>query len=266
MLQPDSEQITEWAHRQIADYDAKRPGTMFGEGFELDVEQAYRLQGEVAQLRCDRGEQIIGYKVGCTSPVIRSQLGIDHSISGRLFDSERHHSGVILSQNNFANLAIEGELAVELSREPIAEDFAVNRTPPCVTRIFPVIELHNHVIRSRKPSARELIANNAIHAGFCEGDGVVCNGDNDEEDVDSLALRIFIDDAPVEECSGSQLIQTIRDSLQWLSRQRESCGERLIPGQIVLTGSLPPLIPISKACMVRVEAERFGAVEAGFED
>ena len=51
-------QIQRWASRQLADYDARQPGTMFAEGVVLDVAQGYELQSAVAQLRCDRGERI----------------------------------------------------------------------------------------------------------------------------------------------------------------------------------------------------------------
>ena len=111
-------QVQYWASRQLADYDTSQPGTMFAEGVVLDVAQGYELQSAVAQLRCDRGERIVGYKVGCTSPAIQAQLGIDHCVSGRLYDSQQHSSSAVLSRKGFANLAIEGELAVELSREP----------------------------------------------------------------------------------------------------------------------------------------------------
>jgi 2-keto-4-pentenoate hydratase len=63
--------IAEWASRQLADYDAHNPGSMFAEGVVLNVVQGYELQSAVAQLRQRRGERIIGYKVGCTSPTIR---------------------------------------------------------------------------------------------------------------------------------------------------------------------------------------------------
>ena len=44
----------------------------------------------------------------------------------------------MLSRKGFANLAIEGELAVELSREPAGEDFSEAEIPACVARVFPV--------------------------------------------------------------------------------------------------------------------------------
>jgi 2-keto-4-pentenoate hydratase len=230
----------------------------------LDVARGYELQSAVAQLRCDRGERIVGYKVGCTSPKIRAQLGIDHCVIGRLYDSEQHSSGAVLSRNGFANLAIEGELAVELSHEPKEEAFSGFEIPACVARVFPVIELHNHVMRGEQPSAGELIANNAIHAGFIVGDGISPNDVCDERSIESSALSIFADDRLLDECAGTALIQTINSSLKWLTEVVRDRGERLGAGQIVLTGSIPSLVPIVEDCSIRVDAPPFGGVEVKF--
>jgi 2-keto-4-pentenoate hydratase len=248
--------IGRWAIRQLADYDARHPGSLFAEGVELNVAEAYKLQSAVAELRCRRGERMIGYKVGCTSPKIRAQLGINHYVTGRLYDSERYPSGATLSRKNYANLAIEGELAVELSREPAEQDFAGDGIPTCVGRVFPVIELHNHVRRGERPSAGELIANNALHAGFVAGGGV---GPKDALGEPSLA--IFADARLLEECAGPSLIQSIRLSLQWLKGIVRERGSRLSAGQTVLTGSIPSLIPVGEDCRIRVDAAPFGGVE-----
>ena len=98
--------IRRWATRQLADYDARQPGTLFAEGVVLDIEEGYAVQSAVAELRRQRGERMIGYKVGCTSPTIRAQLGIDLCVTGRLYDSEHYPSGSVLSRKSFANLAI----------------------------------------------------------------------------------------------------------------------------------------------------------------
>ena len=164
-------EVGELAARQLKDYDSHQPGMLFAEGCVLDVSQGYELQNAVAKLRFQRGERMIGYKVGCTSSAIQEQLKITHRVRGFLFDTEQHESGVVLSHQSFANLAIEGELAIELSREPREEDFTGHSLPACISRVFPVIELHNHVMRGQQASAGELIANNAIHAGFVSGGG-----------------------------------------------------------------------------------------------
>ncbi len=256
--------IRQLASRQLAGYDAHQPGTVFAEGVVLDVAGGYEFQSPLAQLRCDRGERTIGYKAGCTSPAIRAQLGIDHCVSGRLYDSEQHPSGTVLSRKGFANLAIEGGLALELSREPNEKEFSEVEIPACVARVFPVIELHNHVMRGEQPSAGELIANNAIHAGFVAGAGVSPDCFCGERSLDSSALSIFADDRLLDECAGPALIQTIDSSLKWLIEVVRDRGERLSAGQIILTGSIPSLIPIAENCGVRVDAPPFGSVEVKF--
>jgi 2-keto-4-pentenoate hydratase len=254
-----SPQLRKWAARQLADYDARTPGTLFGEGLVLDVDQGYEVQSAVGKFRCARGEQIVGYKVGCTSPKIRSQLGIDHCVTGRLFDTERHSSGAELSRQSFASLAIEGELAVELTREPTESDFDGAEIPDCIARVFPVIELHHLVLRGEQPSAGELIAHNAINGGYVEGCGV-----SPDEVSGDASLAIFDDDGLLEECKGAALIQTIHSSLKWLMETVEKRGDRLYAGQVVLTGSIPSLIPISHDCHIRVDAPPFGSVNATF--
>jgi len=248
--------IPHLAPRQLADYDAHNPGSVFAEGVVLDVAQGYELQAAVAELRCRRGERIIGYKVGCTSPKIRAQLGIDHCVTGRLYDSEQHASGAVVSRAEYANLAIEGELAVELSREPTESDFTGVGIPACVARVFPVIELHNHVLRGAEPSAGELIAHNAIHAGFVAGRGVTPKDARGEP-----SLAIYDADRLLDECEGPTLIQTIGSSLKWLMEIVQERGDKLSAGQIILTGSIPSLIPIGEDCRIRVHAPPFGDVE-----
>jgi len=258
-LEPDCPEMQQWAVRQLADYDAGRPGSIFADGLVLDVPQAYQLQTAVADLRRGRGERIIGYKVGCTSVKIRAQIGVDHCVTGRLYDSEQHASGAVLSRSNYANLAIEGELAVALLRQPTEDDFLDSGIPACVARVFPVVELHHHVMRGKRPSASELIAHNAIHAGFVAGDGVR-PGDACEDP----SLAILADGRLLEECAGFELIQTIHSSLKWLMEILQDRGEQLSGGQTILTGSIPILIPLHEDCCVRIDAPPFGSVEVQF--
>ncbi len=77
------------ARRQLADYDARRPGRLFADSAAaLAVEEAYALQLAMAQLRRERGERVVGYKIGCVSPAVRRQLGGEHPVFGHIFESE----------------------------------------------------------------------------------------------------------------------------------------------------------------------------------
>ena len=131
----------------------------------------------------------------------------------------------------------------------------------CVARVIPVIELHNFVMRGERLSAEELIANNAIHAGFVAGEGITA------DDVRGKpSLSIFVDGRVIEQCEGPALLQTIRSSLQWLTGIVRDRGHKLGAGQIILTGSIPSLIPIDKDCRLHVDAPPFGSVEVNITD
>jgi 2-keto-4-pentenoate hydratase len=150
-------------------------------------------------------------------------------------------------------------MAVELSRQPTVDDFLGFEIPACVARVFPVIELHNHVMRGEQSSAGELIANNALHAGVVAGGGVSA-----EEASGEPSLAIFANDCLLDKCEGASLIRTIHSSLQWLMERVRARGDKLSAGQIILTGSIPSLIPIGENCCIRVETKPFGSVEVEF--
>src|SRR5215831_4919908 len=101
----------------LGDMDALRPGHSFVPPRTMPTREAYHLQEEVVRLRERRGERVIGYKIGCVSPVIQAQLGADRPIFGRVFDTGCFPPGSRLSHARSADLAIEGELAIRLARD-----------------------------------------------------------------------------------------------------------------------------------------------------
>ena len=238
------------AARQLADYRAGTPGTFFGEEDHphLTLEDAYAVQAEVASLRAADGEPVAGYKVGCTGPSVREQFGMDGPVHGFVYETELYPSGTELSYASYANLAIEGELAVRLGDD--AE----------IMRVFPVIELHNYVFRSEPRNLQELIANNGVHAGVVlpATEGAQWHG----EEPLSGALRVEIDGRTVEEGSMSGVPGGPAGSVEWLRRNLAAYGLTLRPRQLVLTGTPLGLYPVRPGDSVRVTAEGLGSVEA----
>ena len=247
--------LTQLAQRQLADYDRGRPGTAFADGLQLSVADAYRVQSLVGELREARGERRIGYKVGCTSPVIRRRLGIDHPVFGRLYENECWRSGARLPPRRLSKLAIEGELAVRLARDLPPFDTSAATVSATIDSVFPVIELHDFVFNRGDPSPDELIANNAMHVGF-----VYSTNPSPSLGDDPATLRIDIDDVRAATVSGEELTRTVVDSLAWLARELSPLGDGLQAGQTVLCGSIADLIPVAAECRISVTTDRFGSV------
>jgi 2-keto-4-pentenoate hydratase len=86
-------------------------------GFTLDLRQAYELHGAVSALRVAGGDRVIGYKVGCIGAGTAAQFGMIGPIRGYLYESEARRNGERLSAAAFAELAIEGEMALRIGED-----------------------------------------------------------------------------------------------------------------------------------------------------
>ena len=53
----------------------------------LGIDDAYAIQQAGTQLRVERGERVVGWKLGYTSLAMRSQMGIDQPNLGPLTDA-----------------------------------------------------------------------------------------------------------------------------------------------------------------------------------
>jgi 2-keto-4-pentenoate hydratase len=245
-----TEELHRLAMQQLANYDAGTPNQIFARPLDLTMAEAYELQHDVVRLREQRGERVIGYKIGCTSKAIQEQLRIAEPIFGRIFDTGCFASGSRLAHANYANLAIEGELALRLGRD--LPDSAAPDTEylQAIDSIFPIIELHHHVLRSSSPCPQELIASNGMHAGFVRAEQP-CS-----PSVDHLSIRI--NDEEVAATQNPWTMHGPIDSLRWLSQRLKQCGMRLVRGQVILTGSPLRLFPVPPGSRIVVQARPTG--------
>lgn len=240
--------INELAARQLQDYRRRTPGTYFAEDHPpLELEEAYRVQVEVARLRALSGESIAGYKIGCVGPKIHQQFGMSGPISGFLYDTELHYSGSTFSCSLFADLAIEGEMAVRVGVEG------------AIAVAFPVIELHNYVLRGKMNTLQELIANNGLNAGVVlpQVEGSARRSPSDMfEKLEVLINETLVDSGPLWSMPGGP-----REAINWLEDHLLQLGLSLRPGQLVLTGTPLALHRLKPGDRVRIVAGRFGAIE-----
>ena len=242
--------LAELAQRQLDDYDRHRPGLLFAEdgAATLTLAEAYELQLRVAALRQARGETLAGFKIGCVSETVRKQLGLAHPVFGHVFSTELHSSGCVLDPARYDGLAIEGEFAVRLGEEQR------------IVSVFPVIELHNYVFRGAAQTARELVGNNAIHAG------VVLPGEEpalaDLESLRGEPLVVCINGEERGTADGSALPETILANLRSVREHLDEFGIHLRPGQIVLTGSPLPLYRVQAGDRIDVRCPRLPPVSA----
>jgi 2-keto-4-pentenoate hydratase len=236
------------AERQWRDYRAHQPGTCFADaGFALDLSDAYALQDAVAALRVSAGDRLAGYKVGCTGSGTVQQFGMEGPIRGCLFASEVRQHGCTLAGNEFANLAIEGEMAVRIGAEGT------------IAAVFPVIELHHFVFRGGRKTLPELVANNGLNGGVVlPGEDWLQSRDYAERPGE---LGVWINDRLIAFGALWPMHGGVRASLGWLRAHLAEQDRALLPGQIILTGTPLGLYPVRAGDRVDVRVDGKVGVE-----
>lgn len=254
----DESTLNRTAERMLADYDAATPGTLFGEGFRVDVRDAWRIQTAVAALREARGETVAGYKVGAVAPVNQQMMGLPHPAWGRLWASEVHPGGAVLRKADYSNIAIEAEFGVILAHD-LTPGMSIEQIAAAVASLHPVLELHNLTMRGPRPHGPELIANNAINCGVVVGAAVT-----DIRATRQTDLKLVYDGGVVDEWNDLDWPDGLLAAVDWLAGALHENGLGLKAGDLILTGAWGPPIPVNEHSKVEATSSAFGDVSATF--
>ena len=157
-------ELEKFANKILEDYDNKNPSAIFKDKIKINNEDALTIQSNVARLRENRGEEIIGYKIGCVSKDTQKKMGFSHPACGYLWKSELYASGVKLIKKDYTNPAMEAEFGIILNRDIKPELASFDYILESIEGIYPLIEIHNLIFYGNEPYGAELLSNNDIHA------------------------------------------------------------------------------------------------------
>ena len=260
MTELTKNQLNNYSRQILDDYDSKTPGTIFKEKVRISVEDAWYIQSTVAGLREERGEKVIGYKIGCISKETQLKMGFTKPAWGRLWKHELYSDGIILEKSNYSNPAMEAEFGIILKRDLIPELVNLDYILDSIETIHPIIEIHNLVFNGNPPFGAELLANNAIHAGVVIGKPTKGNINSRVTD-----LKLIFDNEIIDTWSDKRWPYDMLSEVQWLVTEQEKIGSVLKKGDLILTGAYGLPIPINDKKLIEVTSSLFGNVSAIFK-
>ncbi len=228
---------------------------------QLTVEEAYAVQDRVIAARCAVGESPVGWKVGCTSRAVQRQFGLDAPVSARLMAPFLYDSGVRLAVGDFHGCAIEPEFAFRIGSDVDPARLTDDDLLAAIESVTAGIELHHYTFVHGAPTAQELIASNAIHAGVVLGsDPRPVMADLALEGVGAWVDGVLVESAMAAEILGSGPLA----SLRWLARHLDARGLRIRAGELVIPGSAVGLVRVAAGSRVDARFTRLGRCEAVF--
>ena len=259
MIKLNQKEINAYANTILNDYDSNNPSSIFKTKIKLSNNEALLIQSKISKLRTDRGEEVMGYKIGCVSKDTQKKMGFTQPAWGTLWKSELYKSGVELNKKDYSNPAMEAEFGVKLNRDIdpklVSFDYILNS----IDSIYPLIEIHNLVFNGEEPYGAELLANNALHAG------VILGPKNEfSKDQKITDLKLIYDNKTIDTWTDKKWPFDMLSEVEWLVKEQAKINVILKKNDLILTGAYGFPVPIDNKTLIKVTSSEFGNVEAKF--
>ncbi|MFJ9369529.1 2-keto-4-pentenoate hydratase [Nocardia sp. NPDC101769] len=232
-----------------------------------DVTLAYAVQRLGIDERVAAGAQIVGRKIGLTSPAVQRQLGVDQPDFGVLFGDMDVTETAAAQRPRLLQPKVEAELAFVLNADLDDDLLDVTSVRGAVDYAVAALEIVDSRIAGWDISFADTVADNASSGWFVLGSERLSLTEFEPREI---AMNMAINGEIVSTGTGSACLGDPLEALAWLARTARDFGEPLRAGEIVLSGALGPMAPLRPGARVRSElfsgARTLGIVEFALEE
>jgi 2-oxo-3-hexenedioate decarboxylase len=150
--------------------DGRRDGGPITEHWpELDLDTAYAVQDETLRRRLDRGEKLIGVKLGLTSRAKQRRMGIDVPLTAWLTDAMLLPAGEPVPQSTLIHPRIEPEIVFVMGERLSGPGVSAARALAAVRSVHGGAEVIDSRYRDFTFTLPDVIADNASSGAFVTG-------------------------------------------------------------------------------------------------
>lgn len=204
---------------------------------------AYRIQTRWSELRAERGERVLGHKIGLTSQAMRDQIGVDEPDYGRLWESRSYLARggrASIPADVFLQPRIEGELAFLIGKPLDCTDCTAEEALVATDAVAVAAEVIDSRITDWEIKLVDTIADNASFGAFTLGpwDPVL-----PDADLRTIGMLVQHNGVTAVEAVGNAVLGHPARAVAWLAGALNRLGVSLLPGDIVLSGALGRSLP-----------------------
>ena len=208
----------------------------------IDIDDAYKVSLRLLERRQKDGEKIVGKKIGVTSKPVQDMLGVHQPDFGFLLDTMHVPDGarVSLAKHKLIQPRAEGEIAFVLKKDLRGPGVTEAQVLAATAYVTPCFEIVDSRIRDWQIRIQDTVADNASCGVFVLGAAQV---DPATLDLAAVKMEIRKNGALVASGLGSAVQGHPATAVAWLAN---TLGKYDIPfraGEIILSGSLAPLLP-----------------------
>ncbi|MCG8370982.1 MAG: fumarylacetoacetate hydrolase family protein [Proteobacteria bacterium] len=229
---------------------------------DATVDDAYAISTRILERRLANGETLVGRKIGLTSEAVQRQLGVGEPDFGNLTDAMMYPNGATLPiSERLIQPRAEGEVAFVLGRDlagPGVTEAGAIRATEYVTPCFEIVDSR---VRDWDIRLVDTVSDNASCGLVLLGDD---RADPRELDLPACRMTVYRNGEVAAEGTGAAALGSPACCVAWLANALSRYGVELRAGDVVLSGSLVPFLPIAPGDSMRVEISGIGSASVGF--
>jgi 2-oxopent-4-enoate/cis-2-oxohex-4-enoate hydratase len=254
-------QLGEELHRALRSQTTLAPLTE--RESDITIEDAYYISQHFVRQRVEvDGEKIVGKKIGVTSAPVQEMLGVFQPDFGFLTDAMHYENGAeIAIEGNLISPRAEGEIAFRLKSDLVGPGVTEQDVLNATESIMPCFEIVDSRIKDWKIKIEDTVSDNASCGVYTLGDNEVSPHD---VDLPNLAMKVFKNGELLSEGLGSAVQGNPLTAVAWLANTLGEYGIEFKAGEIILSGSLVPLIPVVAGDRMHLELEGVGTASCSF--
>lgn len=230
---------------------------------DIEIDDAYHISQRMLARRQAEGETVVGKKIGVTSDAVQNMLGVHQPDFGFLTNVMHVADGgtVSLAGHNLIQPRVEGEIAFVLNKDLTGTNVTEADVLAATEYVTPCFEIVDSRISEWKIKIQDTVADNASCGVFVLGEQRI---DPNELDLAAVAMTIQRDGEHAAEGLGSAVQGHPATAIAWLANTLGSYDIPLLSGEIILSGSLAPLLPVTAGEHYALQLEGIGTASVSF--
>lgn len=223
------------------------------------VTAGIRAQGRLLQERLDAGGTLAGWKIGFGSPAAMERLGIEAPLVG--FVVSVLDSGSTISLDGWTKPAFEPEIAIHLGRD-LDPGATRAEAAASISALGPAIELAD--LDGPLDDVEGIVGANIFqrHVVLAPADSTRVGGDVSGIDVRVLCNGTEVGATADPEALTGNLVDLTVHTADWLA----AAGHRLRAGQVIMAGSVIPLVWPKPGDRIEYQCRPMGTLELIYAD
>ncbi len=230
---------------------------------DITIEDAYHISLRMVSRRVELdGEKIVGKKIGVTSAPVQEMLGVFQPDFGFLTDAMHYADGAeIPIAENMIQPRAEGEIAFRLKRDLVGPGVTEQDVLDATESIMPCFEIVDSRIHDWNIKIQDTVADNASCGVFTLGSHEI---DPRDVDLTSLKMKVYKNGELHSEGISSAVQGNPLTAVAWLANTLGEFGIEFKAGEVILSGSLVPLIPVVAGDKMHLELDGVGTASCSF--